>query len=55
MADKAQNHTYMLLHIKMIHLKQLYAFAYNSLYLFKINAKAYNHDDISRVRKNKKK
>jgi hypothetical protein len=35
----------MLLHIKKLHSDKLYAFAYNLVYLFVINAKAYNHED----------
>ena len=37
----------MFLHIINKDLLILYVFTYNSLYLFKIDAKAYNHDDIS--------
>jgi hypothetical protein len=35
----------MLLHIKIQHLTKLYVFTYNLVYLFVINAKAYNHED----------
>ncbi len=35
---------YMLLHIKELYLIKSYVFAYNLVYLFKINAKAYNHE-----------
>lgn len=37
----------MLLHIMNKDLFVLYVFTYNLLYLFKIDVKAYNHDDIS--------
>ena len=34
----------MLLHINLINSLKLYAFTYNLIHLFKIVAKAYNHD-----------
>ena len=37
----------MYLHIKNKQQYILYVFTYNLLYLFKIDVKAYNHDDIS--------
>ncbi len=37
----------MFLHIINNNLLILYVFTYNLLYLFKIDVKAYNHDDIS--------
>jgi hypothetical protein len=37
------------------HILQLYAFTYKTLYLLKINAKAYNDEDTSQFCKRKKK
>lgn len=37
----------MYLHIKITYLIKLYAFTYNLLHLFKINAKAYNHGIVN--------